>query len=79
VRLGRVLVAEDEQDVAELIRHHLAKDGYDAVVARTGAAGRGVPLPRAGQRPAVTKLLRRHNERATSAPEHRSSDEKETG
>jgi CheY-like chemotaxis protein len=35
-RLPRVLVAEDERDVAELIRHHLTKDGYDAVLARTG-------------------------------------------
>jgi len=35
-RLGRVLVAEDEGDVAELIRHHLIKDGYDVVLARTG-------------------------------------------
>jgi two-component system alkaline phosphatase synthesis response regulator PhoP len=30
-------VAEDEQDVAELIRHHLIQDGYDVVLARTGA------------------------------------------
>jgi two-component system alkaline phosphatase synthesis response regulator PhoP len=36
-RLGRVLVAEDEQDVAELIRYHLTKDGYDVVLAKTGA------------------------------------------
>jgi two-component system alkaline phosphatase synthesis response regulator PhoP len=36
-KLGRVLVAEDEQDVAELIRHHLIQDGYDVVLARTGA------------------------------------------
>jgi two-component system alkaline phosphatase synthesis response regulator PhoP len=36
-RLGRVLVAEDEQDVAELIRYHLAKDGYEVIVAKTGA------------------------------------------
>jgi CheY-like chemotaxis protein len=35
-RLPRVLVAEDERDVAELIRHHLTEDGYDAVLARTG-------------------------------------------
>ena len=35
-RLPRVLVAEDERDVAELIRHHLTKDGYDAVLAKTG-------------------------------------------
>ncbi|MGH7342219.1 MAG: response regulator, partial [Candidatus Rokuibacteriota bacterium] len=36
-RLGRVLVAEDEGDVAELIRYHLTKDGYDVIFARTGA------------------------------------------
>jgi DNA-binding response OmpR family regulator len=36
-RLGRVLVAEDEQDVAELIRYHLTKEGYDVVLAATGA------------------------------------------
>ena len=35
-RLPRVLVAEDERDVAELIRHHLTKDGYDVVLAKTG-------------------------------------------
>jgi two-component system alkaline phosphatase synthesis response regulator PhoP len=35
--LRRVLVAEDEPDVAELIRYHLTKDGYDVVLARTGA------------------------------------------
>jgi len=35
-RLGRVLVAEDEPDVAELIRYHLTKDGYDVVLATTG-------------------------------------------
>jgi hypothetical protein len=29
-RLGLVLVAEDEPDVAALILHHLIKDGYDA-------------------------------------------------
>jgi two-component system alkaline phosphatase synthesis response regulator PhoP len=32
-----VLVAEDEQDVAELIRYHLTKEGYDVVLATTGA------------------------------------------
>ena len=31
-----MLVAEDERDVAELIRHQLTKDGYDPVPARTG-------------------------------------------
>jgi two-component system alkaline phosphatase synthesis response regulator PhoP len=36
-KLGRVLVAEDEPDVAELIRHHLTRDGYDVVLAQTGA------------------------------------------
>ena len=35
-RLPRVLVAENERDVAELIRHHLTKDGYDVVLAKTG-------------------------------------------
>ena len=35
-RPPRVLVAEDERDVAELIRHHLTKDGYEAVIVRTG-------------------------------------------
>ena len=34
---GRVLVVEDERDVAELLRYNLAKDGYDVVVAATGS------------------------------------------
>ena len=33
-RLGRVLLVEDEQDVAELIRYNLTKEGYDVVYAR---------------------------------------------
>jgi two-component system alkaline phosphatase synthesis response regulator PhoP len=33
----RVLVAEDERDVAELIRYTLARDGFDVVVATNGA------------------------------------------
>jgi two-component system alkaline phosphatase synthesis response regulator PhoP len=33
---GRVLVVEDEQDVAELLRYHLTKEGYDVVVAPNG-------------------------------------------
>jgi DNA-binding response OmpR family regulator len=33
---GRVLIAEDERDVAELIRYHVTKEGWDAVVAPTG-------------------------------------------
>jgi DNA-binding response OmpR family regulator len=36
-RLGRVLVVEDEQDVAELIRYNLAKEGYDVRVSASGA------------------------------------------
>ena len=36
-RLGRVLVVEDEHDVAELIRYHLAKEGYDVRVSENGA------------------------------------------
>jgi DNA-binding response OmpR family regulator len=31
-----VLVVEDEQDVAELLRHHLGKEGYEVVVAPNG-------------------------------------------
>ena len=34
---GRVLVVEDERDVAELLRYHLAREGYEVVVAATGA------------------------------------------
>src|SRR5512132_2434199 len=34
---GRVLVVEDERDVAELLRYNLAKDGYDVVLAATGS------------------------------------------
>ncbi|HEU5319397.1 MAG TPA: response regulator transcription factor [Methylomirabilota bacterium] len=34
---GRVLVVEDERDVAELIRYNLAKEGWDVLVAPTGA------------------------------------------
>jgi CheY-like chemotaxis protein len=36
---GRVLVIEDEQDVAELIRYNLAKEGYDVRVVRNGVDG----------------------------------------
>ncbi len=35
-RSGRVLVVEDEQDVAELMRFNLAREGYDVRVALTG-------------------------------------------
>ena len=34
--LGRVLVVEDERDVAELIRYNLGKEGYDVVVTASG-------------------------------------------
>jgi len=34
---GRVLVVEDERDVADLIRYNLTKEGYDDVVAPTGS------------------------------------------
>ena len=34
---GRILVVEDEQDVAELLRYHLGKEGYEVVVSPTGA------------------------------------------
>jgi two-component system alkaline phosphatase synthesis response regulator PhoP len=35
-RLGRVLLVEDEQDVAELIRYNLSKEGYDVVLTSNG-------------------------------------------
>jgi two-component system, OmpR family, alkaline phosphatase synthesis response regulator PhoP len=35
-RLGRVLLVEDEQDVAELIRYNLTKEGYDVVLSANG-------------------------------------------
>ena len=34
---ARVLVVEDERDVAELIRYNLGKEGYDVVVVSTGS------------------------------------------
>jgi two-component system, OmpR family, alkaline phosphatase synthesis response regulator PhoP len=34
---SRVLVVEDERDVAELIRYNLSKEGYDVILAPTGA------------------------------------------
>src|SRR5437762_3934060 len=36
-RPGRVLLLEDEQDVAELIRYNLTKEGHDVVIAGNGA------------------------------------------
>jgi two-component system, OmpR family, alkaline phosphatase synthesis response regulator PhoP len=36
-RGARVLVVEDEQDVAELVRYHLVKEGYDVRVSPNGA------------------------------------------
>ena len=36
-QVPRVLVVEDERDVAELIRYHLSKEGYDVILAATGA------------------------------------------
>ena len=36
-RPGRVLLLEDEQDVAELMRYQLTKEGYDVVIAGNGA------------------------------------------
>src|SRR5690349_521724 len=34
---SRVLVVEDERDVADLIRYNLTKEGYEVVLAPTGA------------------------------------------
>ena len=36
-RLGKVLLLEDEQDVAELSRYNLVKEGYDVLVSCNGA------------------------------------------
>src|SRR5262245_22500621 len=38
-RLGRVLVVEDEPDVAELLRFNLAREGYEVFQATNGADG----------------------------------------
>ena len=38
-RLGRVLVVEDEPDVAELVRFNLVKEGYEVTVLGNGADG----------------------------------------
>lgn len=38
-RLGRVLLVEDEKDVAELIRYNLFKEGYDVLLAKDGVEG----------------------------------------
>jgi phosphate regulon transcriptional regulator PhoB len=35
-RLGRILVVEDEPDVAEMIRYNISKEGYDVAVVRNG-------------------------------------------
>ncbi len=35
-RVGRVLVVEDEPDVAELLRYNLSKEGYDVLLASNG-------------------------------------------
>src|SRR2546428_9125598 len=35
-RIGRVLLVEDEQDVAELIRYNLTKEGDDVVLTANG-------------------------------------------
>ena len=34
--VGRILVVEDDQDIAELIAHHLGKAGYESEVVHTG-------------------------------------------
>jgi DNA-binding response OmpR family regulator len=36
-RAGRILVVEDEPDVAELLRYHLARDGWAVLTVRDGA------------------------------------------
>ena len=31
-----ILVVDDEEDILELVRHHLARDGYTVTLAATG-------------------------------------------
>jgi two-component system alkaline phosphatase synthesis response regulator PhoP len=38
-RVGRVLVIEDEHDVAELMRYNLAKEGYEVLLVSSGTDG----------------------------------------
>jgi DNA-binding response OmpR family regulator len=38
-RVGRALVIEDEQDVAELMRYHMAKEGYEVRIIASGLEG----------------------------------------
>jgi len=38
-RAGRVLIVEDEQDIAELMRYDLMKEGYDVSVVLSGLEG----------------------------------------
>jgi len=54
-RLGRVLLVEDEQDVAELIRYNLTKAGYDVVMTANGADA--LRLARERQPPKEFELL----------------------
>lgn len=35
----RILVVEDDEDILELLRYNLAKEGYDVVTAQTGEGG----------------------------------------
>ena len=37
VRVGRALVVEDEDDIAELIRYHLDREGWEVILASNGA------------------------------------------
>jgi phosphate regulon transcriptional regulator PhoB len=36
-RLGRILVVEDEPDVAEMIRYNVSREGYEVAVVKNGA------------------------------------------
>jgi two-component system alkaline phosphatase synthesis response regulator PhoP len=39
---GNILVIEDEEDILELVRYNLAKEGYEVICATTGEEGLGV-------------------------------------
>lgn len=44
---GRILVVEDDENIANIVRHHLQKAGYEVVLAADGAEG----LDRVGEAP----------------------------
>lgn len=35
-RPKKILIVEDEQDIAQLVKHHLEKEGFHSNIAKTG-------------------------------------------